>query len=178
MFLFTLLVLAVLVAVFMTVAARQPDAFRVSRSAVFPAAPSVIFPYVNDLHKWEAWSPWARLDPNADTTFEGPSAGPGAVMRWAGNKNIGEGSMTLIESRANERVRFRLDFLKPFKGTNTSEFEFRPQGDRTHVTWSMSGENNFLAKVISLFIDCEKMVGGQFDQGFANLKEVLERTND
>jgi hypothetical protein len=129
---------------------------------------------VNELHKWDAWSPWAKLDPNAKNTFEGPPAGTGAVMCWAGNKNVGEGSMTITESCANELVQFRLEFLKPFKGTNTAEFIFKPQGDQTHVTWSMYGENNFLSKVIGIFINCEKMVGGQFEQGFANLKEVVE----
>lgn len=170
-----LTVIVVAIVLMLIVAARQPDEFRVSRSTVLPAVPSAVFPHVNELRKWEAWSPWAKLDPDAKSTFEGPAAGTGAVMRWAGNKNVGEGSMTIIDSRANELVRFRLEFLKPFKATNTAEFEFKPQGDQTHVTWSMYGENNFMSKVISLFINCEKMVGGQFEQGFANLKEVLER---
>jgi hypothetical protein len=170
-----LTIIVVAIALVLIVAARQPDEFRVSRSTVLPAAASVVFPHVNELRKWETWSPWARLDPDAKSTFEGPAAGTGAVMRWAGNKNVGEGSMTITDSRANELVRFRLEFLKPFKATNTAEFEFRPQGDQTHVTWSMYGENNFMSKVISLFINCEKMVGGQFEQGFANLKEVVEK---
>ncbi len=170
-----LTVIVVAIALLLIVAARQPDEFRVSRSAILPAAPSVIFSHVNELRKWEAWSPWARLDPDAKSTFEGPPAGTDAVMRWAGNKNVGEGSMTITESRPNELVRFRLEFLKPFKGTNTAEFEFKPQGDHTHVTWSMYGENNFMSKVINVFINCEKMVGGQFEQGFANLKEVVEK---
>jgi len=174
MFEIILIVLAVAVIVLLVVAARQPDEFRVSRSSVLPVAPSIVFPHVNELRKWEAWSPWARLDPDAKNTFEGPPAGTGAVMCWAGNKNVGEGSMTITESRPNELVRFRLEFLKPFKGTNTAEFEFKPQGDHTHVTWSMYGENNFMSKVINLFINCEKMVGGQFEQGFANLNEVVE----
>jgi hypothetical protein len=174
MFEIILIVLAVAVIVLLVVAARQPDEFRVTRSTILPVAPSIVFPYVNELRNWEAWSPWARLDSDAKSTFEGPVAGSGAVMRWAGNKEVGEGSMIITESRANELVRFRLEFLKPFKGTNTAEFIFKPQGDQTHVTWSMYGENNFLSKVIGIFINCEKMVGGQFEQGFANLKEVVE----
>lgn len=169
-----LTVIAVAVVLLIIAASRQPDEFRVSRSATLPAAPSVVFPRVNDLHQWEAWSPWARLDPNAKNSFEGPAAGTGAVMRWAGNKNVGEGSMTITESRENELVRFRLEFLKPFKATNTADFVFKPQGDRTQVTWSMYGRNNFLSKVIGVFINCEKMVGEQFEQGFANMKAVIE----
>ena len=176
MFEIILIVLAVAVIVLLVVAARQPDEFRVSRSSVLPVAPSIVFPHVNELRKWEAWSPWARLDPNAKSTFEGPPAGTGAVMRWAGNKNVGEGSMTITDSRPNEMIQFRLEFLKPFKATNTAEFVFKLQGNQTQITWSMYGTNNFLSKVIGLFINCEKMVGGQFERGFANLKEVVERT--
>ena len=96
-------------------------------------------------------------------------------MAWAGNKNVGEGRMTIIESRPNELVRFKLEFFKPFRAVNTAEFTFKPQGGETTVTWSMFGANNFMAKAVNLVINCDKMVGGQFEQGFANLKEVLEK---
>jgi hypothetical protein len=61
------------------------------------------------LRKWEAWSPWAKLDPTAKSTLEGPSAGVGAVFAWSGNNQIGEGRMTITDSRPNELVRFRLE---------------------------------------------------------------------
>jgi len=169
-----LIALGVLFVVFVIIVAMRPNDFRVSRSATLPAPAAVVFEHVNDLHKWEAWSPWARLDPNAKGTYEGPPAGVGAIFRWAGNKNIGEGSMTITESKPNELVRFRLEFLKPFKATNTAEFTFQAQGDQTVVTWSMFGKNNFMAKAVGLFMDCDKMVGSQFEQGFANLNAVLK----
>lgn len=151
----------------------QDDKFKLSRSTVIPAAPAHVFEQVNNLQNWNAWSPWARMDPNAKSTFEGPQEGVGAVMGWAGNKNVGEGKMTIIESRPNALVRFRLDFYKPFKGTNQAEFTFRPEGSGTHVTWSMTGDKNFIAKAMHMVMDCEKMVGGQFEAGFKNLEEVL-----
>jgi len=172
-----LIVVALLAVVVIIVTSRQPDKFRVTRSAILPVAPSIVFPHVNDLHKWDAWSPWAKLDPDAKSTFEGPSAGTGAIARWAGNKNVGEGSMTITDSRPNELIRIKLEFLKPFKATNTAEFTFTPQGNRTQITWSMFGENNFLSKVIDLVMNCEKMVGGQFEQGLANLKSVTSAGN-
>lgn len=167
-----LISLAVLVAVFSVVVALQPADFRVTRSATIPAPPAHVFAQVNDLHKWEAWSPWAKLDPDAEASFEGSPAGEGAVMRWAGNREVGEGSMTITDSRPNELIRFRLDFLKPMKATNTAEFTFEPEGEQTVVTWSMFGQNNFMAKAVGLFMDCEKMVGDQFEQGLANMKSV------
>jgi hypothetical protein len=169
-----LLALALVVAVFAAVVALQPSEFRVSRSATIAAAPPDVFAHVNDLGKWQAWSPWAKVDPAAKATFEGPPAGEGAVFKWSGNSEVGEGSMTVIESRPSERVRFRLDFVKPMPGTSYSEFAFAPQGNQTAVTWTMSGHNNFLAKAICMFMNIDRMMGGQFEKGLANLKAVAE----
>lgn len=96
------------------------------------------------------------------------------MFAWAGNDQVGEGRMTITESRPNERVRFRLDFLKPFDGTNDTEFTFKPKGAQTEVTWVMTGKNNFLFKAVGLFLDCDKMIGPQFEQGLANLKTLAE----
>jgi hypothetical protein len=94
-------------------------------------------------------------------------------LHWSG-KQTGEGGMTILESRANELVRIRLDFLKPLKATNTGEFTFQPDGSRTYITWNMFGKNNFTAKAMGLFLDCDRMVGSQFDVGLANMKEIVE----
>lgn len=169
-----LFALAAIVAVFIVVVATRPAEFRVSRSATIPAAPAEVFAHVNDLHNWEAWSPWAKLDPQAKGTYDGPRAGEGASFAWSGNSEVGEGRMTITESRPHELLRLRLEFVKPFKATNEAEFTFQPQGEQTLVTWSMSGRNNFMSKAVGLFMDCEKMVGGQFEQGLANLTSVVE----
>ena len=169
-----LIAAAVVVIAFVAIVAMQPSEFRVTRSAAMAARAPEVFAQVNDLRKWDAWSPWAKLDPAAKATFEGPPAGTGAAFAWAGNNKIGEGRMTITDSSPNKLVRFRLEFVKPFKATNTAEFTFSPEGGRTVVTWSMSGTNNFMAKAVGLFINCEKMVGGQFEQGLANMKGVVE----
>lgn len=170
-----LIALAAIVVVFVIVASMQPDEFRVERSATISASPAVVFTQVNELRKWDAWSPWAKLDPNAKSTFEGPESGTGAIMGWAGNNQVGEGRMTITESRSNEFIQFKLEFLKPFEATNMAEFQFKADdSNQTVVTWSMSGKNNLLAKAFSLFMDCEKMLGPQFDQGLAQLKAVSE----
>jgi uncharacterized protein YndB with AHSA1/START domain len=169
-----LLALAVIIAGFIVVVALQPSDFRIARSAVIDAPAPAVFQHVNDFHKWQQWSPWAKLDPNAKATFEGPPAGQGAVFKWAGNSEVGEGTMTLTESRAPELVRIKLDFVKPMAGTSVAEFTFKPQDNRTAVTWAMTGHNNFIAKAVCLFMNPDKMVGGAFEQGLANLKKVAE----
>lgn len=170
-----LIALAVIIVVLVVVVAMRPDDFRVTRSATIPAPAAVVFEQVNDLHKFQDWSPWAKMDPNWKVTYDGPSAGIGASFAWAGNKDVGEGRMTVIESRPGELVLLKLEFLKPFKATNTAEFNFKSAGNQTEVTWSMYGKNNFIFKAVGLFMDCDKMVGPDFEKGLANLKAVVAK---
>jgi hypothetical protein len=170
-----LIALFVLIIGFVIVVATRPAEYTVTRSASMAAPASAVFPHVNDLQKWQAWSPWVKLDPAAKYTFEGPAAGKGAIYRWVGNNQVGEGQMTITESRPNELVRFNLEFFKPMAGTSLTEFNFKSEGAGTLVTWTMSGRNNFIAKAMCLFMNMDKMVGGQFEDGLAQLKSVAEK---
>ena len=168
-----LLAAAALVVVFLIVVANQPADFRITRSATIAAAPAVVFEQVNDMHHWQTWSPWAKIDPNVKITYAGPAAGLGAAFTWSGNNEVGEGSMTVTESKPAELVRFKLEFLKPFAATNVAEFTFKPEGDKTSVTWTMTGTNNFAGKAFALLMNMDKMVGGDFERGLANLNGVV-----
>ena len=171
---FKKILIAIIVSIiaFLIVVAVQPSEFRVTRSATLTAAPADVFSQVNDFHKWQAWSPWAKLDPAAKNSFEGPESGNGAVFRWAGNRDVGEGKMTITESRPNDLIRFNLEFFQPMAGMSFTEFNFKPEGTGTHVTWTMSGQNNFIAKAFCLFVSMDKMVGGQFEQGLSTLNSI------
>lgn len=169
-----LIILPLLAAIFVVVVALRPADFRVARSISVTGPPAVAFAQANDLHKWQEMSPYAKLDPAAKYTFEGPPAGAGASLSWVGNRQVGQGRMSIAESRANELVRMNLEFLKPFIANNTAEFTFQPDGDRTQVTWSMAGRNNFMCKAAGLFMNCDKMIGSQFEEGLANLKVIAE----
>jgi uncharacterized protein YndB with AHSA1/START domain len=167
------LVLLVLTAV--VVVWLQPDDYRLTRSTVIAAPAAAVFAQVNDLKKWDDWSPWAKLDPAAKVTFSGPPAGPGATFAWSGNDKVGEGTMTITESRPNERVATRTDFVKPFAGTSHSDFIFSEAGGQTNVIWTMSGTNNFIGKAMCLFVSMEQMLGPDFEKGLAQIKQVVER---
>jgi hypothetical protein len=169
-----LIVLGVILVVFVVIVTLQPAEFHVARTATITAPAAVVFAQVNELKKWDAWSPWVKIDPAMKQTYEGPASGKGAISRWAGNNQVGEGSMTITESRPNELIRFNLEFIKPMAGTSTSEFSFKPEGNQTTVTWSMSGRNNFIAKAMCLFMNMDKMVGGQFEKGLAQMKSITE----
>jgi hypothetical protein len=169
-----LLAIAFVALIFFVVIAGRPDEFVVSRTNKISAPPENVFPLVAVIKAWEMWSPWARLDPNAKNTYEGPASGVGAAMAWEGNKKVGAGRMSISESRASELIRFRLEFFRPFKAINTTEFTFISEGGQTIVTWNMSGKNNFMGKAMGLVINCDKMVGGDFERGLASLKSIAE----
>jgi hypothetical protein len=118
------------------------------------------------------------MDPNARTTYEGPAAGVGAVFGWSGNNKVGQGRMTITDSRPNQSLQIRLDFEKPMKCTNTAKFTFQPAGDQTTVTWSMTGTYNFVGKLFNVIMDCDGMVAKQFDQGLAAMKSIVERSRE
>ena len=167
--------LAAIVVIFVIVVVFQPADFRVERTTTIAAPQADVFAKVNDFHQWDAWSPWAKLDPDAKITFEGPDSGQGTVMTWVGNDKVGEGKMTLTESQPNELVKLKVDFVKPFEGTATQEFALKPQGDQTAVTWSMQGHNNsFIQKAFCLVMNGKKMIGDDLEKGLAQLKTVAE----
>ncbi|HXI50934.1 MAG TPA: SRPBCC family protein [Candidatus Saccharimonadales bacterium] len=163
---------AAVIAILLIVIATRPADFRVERSAALSASPAALFDNVNNHHKFSVWNPFMKLDPNVKNTYSGPESGVGAVCSWEGNSDVGAGSCTIIESKAGELVRCRMDWKRPMEGTSTVEFTFKPQGDKTLVTWAMYGKNGFLGKAVSLFMDCDKMCGPQFEKGLAALGEV------
>jgi hypothetical protein len=170
-----LALIVVAVAAILALAATKPDEFRVTRSALIDAPPSAIYPYLSDLRKGTEWSPWIELDPDMEQSYEGPADQVGGVYKWKGDSNVGEGSLTLTELRPNEFVQMRLDFVKPMEGTSTAEYALTPKGDQTEVSWTMYGENGFMAKIMSVFMDCEKMMSEQFYKGLGNLKAIVEK---
>ena len=170
-----LIALVVLLAALAAVIALQPPTFRVSRSTTIAAAPGEVFAQVNDFHNWQAWSPWLKLDPAVKTVYEGAASGTGAIFRWTGNSAVGEGSMALVDSQPPSQIRIKLAFVKPYASTADTLFEFAPAGAGTAVTWTMSGENDFISKGFCLFTGgMDKMIGPDFEKGLAQLKTVVE----
>ena len=170
-----LLALVVAVAAFAGYVALQPSHYALTRSTVVDVAPVVVFDHVNDFRKWEAWSPWAKLDPAATVSFAGPASGKGAVFKWAGNSQVGEGSMTIVDSRPGEAVAIKLAFVKPLEGESDVAFALQPEGGATRVTWSLSGEQTFLERAMcTLMGGMERILGPQYEKGLANLKAVAE----
>jgi uncharacterized protein YndB with AHSA1/START domain len=167
--------LVLLVAAFAVVVWFQPDDYRLTRTTVIAAPAAAVFTQVNDLQKWENWSPWAKLDPNAKVTFSGPQSGEGASFKWDGNDRVGAGTMTITASKPNTRIATRTDFAKPFAGSSNSDFVFSENGGQTNVIWTMTGRHDFIGKAMCLVMSMEQMLGPDFERGLAQLKQVSER---
>ncbi len=166
--------LAVVLLALLVAIATRPDTFRVERSTMIAAPSDVVFDLVNDFDQWSRWSPWEKLDPNMTRTITGAPSGVGAVYRWSGNNKAGEGRMAITESALGERIVIDLQFERPFKSTNLTEFTFRPAADSVGVTWAMSGKHTLPSKAMSLVASMDKMVGKDFEEGLAKLKSVAE----
>jgi carbon monoxide dehydrogenase subunit G len=164
-----------LVAVVLGLAVMKPDIFKVQRSISIKAPPEKIFALINDYHQWGHWSPYENIDPAMKKTFSGPEKGKGAVYEWEGNAKIGKGRMEILESSSHAKIIIKLDFFKPMEAHNTAEFTLEPKGDVTEVTWAMYGPASLMVKVMHMFFNMDKMVGGQFAEGLSKLKALAER---
>jgi hypothetical protein len=169
-----LAVIVLVVVVLGVVIAMQPNEYTVTRSATFNATPEVIFEQVNDFHKWDAWSPWAKLDPAMKVTHSGSPTGVGATYSWIGNSDVGEGKMTIAESHPSSHIKIDLEFIQPFASKTVTDFTFKPDGGKTNVTWSMAGKHNIVSKAMCLVVSMDKMIGPDFEKGLAQMKPVVE----
>lgn len=154
--------------------ATQPATFHIERSVTVQAPSENAFALVNDFHNWQSWSPWEGKDPNMQRSYAGPNSGPNASYSWQGNKEVGEGRMTIEKSERPSLIGIRLEFLKPFAATNTATFTFVTVSDGTKVTWAMDGNNTLPGKIFGLFMNMDKMLGAEFERGLGKLKAVAE----
>jgi len=162
-------ILVVLVAVI----AMQPATFTIERSAAIQAPAAVIFGHIQNLRAMDAWSPWAKMDPQMKIAYEGPEAGVGARSSWEGPQ-MGKGRLTVTAVKPDQEVEMKLEMLTPMAATNRILFTLALSGDTTRVTWHMDGTQNFVGKAFSLVMSMDTMVGVPFENGLASLKTVAE----
>ncbi len=168
-------IIVALIVALLGYAATKPDTFRVRRQASVNAPPEKIFPLINDFHRWGAWSLYEKKDPAMKRTFSGAATGQGAVYEWEGDRNVGKGRMEIMESSLPSTVAIKLDFFEPFEAHNVAEFTLESTGNSTKVTWAMHGPSPYLAKVMHIFFDMDRMVGKDFETGLTNLKTIAEQ---
>ena len=170
-----LLIILAIIAALLIYGVLSPADFSVVRSADYNASAAKVFENINDFRKWAAWSPWEKMDPNLQRSFSGAASGAGAKYAWVGNKKVGEGSMEITDSEASNRMQLDLHFHKPFKADNVTEFTLTPNGSMTNLKWEMRGKRPFMFRVMGLVMSMDKIVGGDFEKGLNNLREIVEK---
>jgi hypothetical protein len=162
------------IAIVLIAAAFRPDTFRVQRSMRIAAAPAAIHPLINNMQQMNSWNPFVKKDPNLKGTYRGPSEGPGAAYDFAGNKEVGTGTIAITGSTP-QKITMQLDMREPMEGHNVVEFLLLPAGNETEVTWAMQGPSPYLGKLMGMVFNMDKMIGGAFEAGLADLKAKAER---
>jgi hypothetical protein len=170
----TLGILVGAIVVVLALAALQPDTYVVTRSIEIAAPPSASFSKINDLKKFNEWNPWMKADPQTKSSYAGPSEGVNSSFAWESDVT-GAGVMTILESKPTEAVAYDMHFKKPFDSHAKATFTLEPKGETTKVTWSMAGQNLFIGKVMHIFMNMDRMIGGEFEKGLADLKAQVER---
>jgi uncharacterized protein YndB with AHSA1/START domain len=152
------------------------DTFSVERSLTIDSPPARIYDQIANFHNWASWSPWEDADPQLHRTYSGAESGTGAVYAWSGNRKAGQGRMEITEATEPERVQIDLVFEKPWKARNDTLFTIAAQGSGSRVTWSMTGRNTLMTKVMGIFKSMDKFLGPDFDRGLARLKSTTEKS--
>jgi uncharacterized protein YndB with AHSA1/START domain len=155
-------------------ALTKPDSFRVERSTTINASPQRVFSLIDNFHEWTKWSPWEKMDPAMQRSYSGSESGVGAAYAWKGNDAVGQGSMTITQATVPTHLGVQLDFIAPMETTNRVEFTVTPRGETTQVLWAMHGENNYLSKLMQVFVSMDSMLGKDFEAGLADLKAAAE----
>jgi uncharacterized protein YndB with AHSA1/START domain len=168
-----LLVLVVLV--ILVIATFRSGAIEILRSRSIQAPPEKVFAWIDDFHNWKQWAPQDVEDPAMKRTFSGPEHGLGAASEWSGSGNSGKGRMWIVESEPPKNIAIKVDFVKPFAAHNVNEFTLESAGASTLVTWKMHGTNAYFMKVMGIFVNLDKVMGGHFERGLDNLKIVCEK---
>ena len=168
------MVITVCIVAVLSIAATRPATFHVERSLSMAAPPQAVFAVLNDMHRFHEWSPWQKLDPGMKVKFEGPASGVGASYSWVGNRDVGEGRMTITDATPPGSLTQKLEFMKPPQPPSAVHFTIAPEGSGSRVTWAMDGNNNYASKVMCMFVSLDAMIGKDFESGLTSLKQVAE----
>lgn len=167
--------LVAVIALFLAYVAFQPADYTIAREIKINASAEKIFPFLNSSKLAEKWGPWSEIDPEAKMVFSGPEEGVGAQTSWDTGKQLGTGSATIAESVLNQKVGIKLEYTKPMNMTQYAEYLITPADTGSIVTWKVQGKNSFVGRIMCVFVNMDKMVGGMFEKGLSNLKNLVEK---
>lgn len=148
----------------------------IERSRRIAAPPAAVLPLLTDFQRWAEWSPWEGMDPEQETRLSGEPSGVGAVYEWSGNRKVGQGRMEIMEV-GPELVVIDLQFIKPFKSHNVTEFHLQPAdgGAATDLVWRMRSPKTLSSRIFGLFMNMDKAIGKDLERGMQSLDSVIPR---
>ena len=170
-----LYILIALVALIIVLALIAPKSYAVSRDVVVNKPISEVYNYLKLMKNQDHWSPWQERDPDMKKTFTGTDGEVGFISAWeSDHKQVGSGEQEIVGLKENEEIKTHLRFLKPFKSESDAYMRVAEAGDGTQVTWGFSGKNKFPMSIFMLFMNMDKAIGADFEQGLSKLKTILE----
>ncbi|WP_111307503.1 SRPBCC family protein [Confluentibacter sediminis] len=153
--------------------AVQPNEFSFSRSRVMKAPAPVIFKKINDFENWQVFSPWIERHPNTEITYGTKHFGVGATYNWHGAV-LGEGSIKTVAANENQFMSQHMSTLKPYESESEIHWDLEPTDEGTKVTWSIEGEQSFMAKMYATFTgSVETHMGPDFERGLFKLDSIV-----
>ena len=116
-------------------------------------------------------------DPNLSKEFSGTDGTPGFTYRWNSEmKQVGQGEQEIKQIIEGERIDYEIRFIKPFTGTSFSSLITQTTDNgQTQVTWTFSGERNFIMCLFQLLLNLSKALGKDLQTSLQNMKTVLEK---
>jgi len=139
----------------------------VTRRKIIHAPIETVYDAVVNMEKWEAWSPWLMMEPEAKVT----TAADKKSYNWTGSR-VGEGHMALTDNITNQSARYDLTFLKPFKSHAKVGMDLKPMDGGTEVTWSMDSALPFFMFFMKNMM--ETFIGMDYERGLNLLKDYAE----
>ncbi|OIQ28301.1 MAG: polyketide cyclase [Bacteroidetes bacterium MedPE-SWsnd-G2] len=153
-----------------------PKTYIVKRSVTIKKPIEEVFDYLKMIKNQDLWSPWKQKDPNMKQDYVGEDGAIGFIAKWEGNKEVGQGEQELVGLVENESIQTKLRFFKPWKSESEGFFYLNSTEDgKTTVEWGFTGVNNPPMNILMLFMNFEKAVGNDFEEGLEKLKSILEQ---
>ncbi|HEY6171969.1 MAG TPA: SRPBCC family protein, partial [Candidatus Kapabacteria bacterium] len=169
-----LFILLGIVGVLLILMAVAPTKMNSERSVVINAPKEVVWNNIVMFANQHKWSPWDKKDPNIKITIEGVDGTVGAVNKWEGNDSVGSGEQTMKKITPMTAIESELHFIKPWENTAQAYFNVVDAEGGVKVSWGFKGEMSRPFNIFGLFMDMDKAIGADFEQGLANLKALCE----
>jgi hypothetical protein len=143
-----------------------PGTWSAEASIQIEASPTEVFPFLNDLSRWDTWTNWGDLD----SELSDPSGGVGASRRWD-DPNFGSGSVTIVSSEPTTFVRYEVEIEG---GASVGgELSIEALGGESRVTWREEGDFGRNPLMGYVARGMAKSQGAQLAEGLEKLRYIF-----